>query len=413
MATGFLANAACYASSSEAVLAYWSSQPVSVVPITGATNGTFIVHYLPSGASFVRVTDRCIQSSTTSTCTRSTTAVPICATISMSGVTSPITGVDATMVSFKTATVCGATQQALRDLAYNQYAYVAINSYNGADLYGQFWLQSFTNYGSSGPTKTACTINALTCPQGIQYAYTEQKTVNYKRQSLSYPGDPPTFTNTVNTFNYYIFNNPHYLNPGKMYSVNDAASTLVDSDLTQRADPALLAAIANRIWSEAAQQPGYVGAPYNPAQPVTESDILADIAAGTYPHPTVSDLLTLTKSSVQSAPVLDPVAVPVPEASGETAQVDFGPDPGTPSPTLDDSPTGSTIVGQVMGLLPSLSAFTVPSHLSECHAPSFEFFGNTYAMQSMCDLLEGQRALLSTVFGALWGIFSLTLVLRA
>ena len=76
MATGFLANAACYASSSEAVLAYWSSQPVSVVPITGATNGTFIVHYLPSGASFVRVTDRCIQSSTTSTCTRSTTAVP-------------------------------------------------------------------------------------------------------------------------------------------------------------------------------------------------------------------------------------------------------------------------------------------------------------------------------------------------
>lgn len=338
---------------------------------------------------------------------------PICATISMSGVTSPITGVDATMVSFKTATVCGATQQALRDLAYNQYAYVAINSYNGADTMGQFWLQSFTNYGSSGPTKTACTINALTCPQGIQYAYTEQKTVNIKRQSLTYPGDPPTFTNTVNTFNYYIFNNPHYLNPGKMYSVNDAASTLVDSDLTQRADPALLAALANKIWQQAAQQPGYSGAPYNPLNPVTESDVLADIAAGLYPHPTVSDLLSLTSPNTSTAVVLDPASVPIEAPATSTAQVDLGPDPGTASPTLEATPTGSTVVGHVMGLLPSLSAFTIPAHVSACEGSTFDFFGHVMTIDPGCNLIEGQRALLSTLFSAIWGISALFIVLRA
>lgn len=77
MAVGFLASGVCYATSAEAVNAHWSLQQASVVPVTGINNATFHTFFLPSGAAFVRVTDRCVQTTTTSTCTRSTTALPV------------------------------------------------------------------------------------------------------------------------------------------------------------------------------------------------------------------------------------------------------------------------------------------------------------------------------------------------
>jgi hypothetical protein len=102
-----------------------------------------------------------------------------------------------------------------------------------------------------------------------------------------------------------------------------------------------------------------------------------------------------------------------PAGQPSTTVVDLGPDPATPAPDLEAAPTGSTIVSQVMGLLPSLSAFTMPGHTSECSAPTFDFYDHTYSFQSMCDLLEGQRSLLSIIFSAMWGVSALTLVLRA
>jgi hypothetical protein len=102
-----------------------------------------------------------------------------------------------------------------------------------------------------------------------------------------------------------------------------------------------------------------------------------------------------------------------PAGQPSTTVVDLGPDPATPAPDLEAAPTGSTIVTQVMGLLPNLSAFTMPAHTSECSAPTFDFYDHTYSFQSMCDLLEEQRSLLSVIFSAVWGVSALTLVLRA
>ncbi|WP_157265658.1 hypothetical protein [Thiobacillus thioparus] len=341
--------------------------------------------------------------------------MPICASVSMTfQYPAPMTTLDASLASYKTATVCGASQQAVRDMAYNQYAYVVIRDYNGTDAYATYTLQSIVNFGASGPTKISCSINPYTCPQGLQYSYAEQKTVNYKKDSTA-SGGSIVYPSNVVTFTYTIFNNPAFVDPAKAYQVNDAAATLTNSDLSSRADPELLAAIANKIWQQAAQQPGYQGAPYDVNNPVTAQDVMNDIAAGLYPWPTVADLLTLTIASGQTVPQLDPAAQPVEQPAGQpsTTVVDLGPDPATPAPDLEAAPTGSTIVSQVMGLLPNLSAFTMPAHTSECSAPTFDFYGHIYSFQSMCDLLEEQRSLLSVIFSAVWGVSALTLVLRA
>lgn len=303
-------------------------------------------------------------------------------------------------------TVCGNTVAEI-DQQVATYFYTAnAMGYNGTYGGATYTVNSITLNSTAGPTKISCAISPLICPEGVRYQYDKFYTTN--RSNSVDPGS----VNVATRYQHFVFNNPNYVDNTKAYTLNDAAVKLQPSDLNTRADPELLAAIANKIWQQAAQQVGYIGAPYDPANPVTAADVLADIAAGLYPHPTVRDLLALVSQNAQTPPRLDPEAVPIPETEA-TAKVDLGPDPGIGQPTLEETPTGNAIVAQVMGLLPSLSGFTMPAHTSTCEAPTFSFFNSTQTMQPMCDLLEQQRLLLSTIFGAMWGIASLAMVLKA
>lgn len=305
-----------------------------------------------------------------------------------------------------TGTVCGNTVAQL-DEQVATYFYTAIAmGYNGTYGGATYQVNSVTLNSTAGPTKISCAISPLICPEGVRYQYDKFYTTN--RSNNVEPGT----VNVATRYQYFVFNNPNYVDNTKAYALNDAASKLQTPDLNTRADPELLAAIANKIWQQAAQQPGYAGAPYDVANPVTAADVLSDIAAGVYPHPTVADLLSMVAATLQTAPRLDPTAQPV-EVTESTAKVDLGPDPGITQPTLETVPSGNAIVAQVMGLLPSLSGFTMPAHTSTCEAPTFSFFNSTQTMQPMCDLLEQQRALLSTIFSAAWGIVSLLIVLKA
>lgn len=299
------------------------------------------------------------------------------------------------------ATVCGNTVQELEDQARTLYAHnlITVQGSFGATITGN------TLTASAGPTKLVCTLSSINCPEGIRYTYTR----NYQTAYVQY-GEPGTFNTS---FSFSVFNNPSFVDSTKLYTLNDAAARLGDTDLAARADPELLAAIANKIWQQAAQQPDYQGAPYDVQNPVTAADILADVAAGLYPHPTNYDLLSLPSPNPETVVELDPDAVPVPETASDSVTVDLGPDPGTASPSLEDAPTGSTIVAHVMGLLPALSAFSIPAHVSSCEMPSFDFFGNEMSMDPGCDVIETQRDLLSTLFSAIWGVSALMFVLRA
>lgn len=305
-------------------------------------------------------------------------------------------------------TVCGNSVAELEQQVATYFYTAHALGLNGVFGGGTYRVNSVTLNSTAGPTKISCALSPLICPEGVKYQF--DKFYTTVRSNNVEPGS----TTVATRYQFFVFNNPNYVDSTKAFTLNDAVSKLQPSDLSQRADPELLAAIANKIWQQAAQQPGYVGAPYDAANPVTAADVLADIAAGLYPHPTVADLLTLVSPNAQTPPRLDPGATPVDATDpANTVTVDFGPNPGIQQPTLDEPPTGSTIVAQVMGLLPSLSGFQMPAHTSTCSAPTFTFFNSTQTMQPMCDLLEQQRVLLSTIFSAMWGIASLAMVLKA
>lgn len=338
--------------------------------------------------------------------------LPLCATVSIDA---PNAG-----AGKRNATYCGSSLQQLQDLAFIPYkaVIVATNYQRQTTTYIESMTITAVAFQSNqGPTKTSCAISPLICPEGIAYAFTKAYVVtrvyHYEKSPNTYNEAPKNTTyNDATSYTLMVFNNPQYIDPTKTVTLNDASAKLTTADLTARADPELLAAIANKIWQQAAQQPGYAGAPYDAANPVTAADVMADIAAGVYPHPTVADLLSMVSANAQTAPRLDPTAQPVEVADG-AAKIDLGPDPGVAQPALETVPTGNAIVAQVMGLLPSLSGFTMPAHTSTCTAPTFSFFNSTQTMQPMCDLLEQQRALLSTIFSAAWGIVSLLIVLKA
>lgn len=312
--------------------------------------------------------------------------------------------------SNSTATFCANSLPDLLDQVKTKYAQGIANFIQSYTSVGST-LRTYTAASSSGPTKTACSLSPLVCPEGVVYAYVQQFQIDFIGPS----GQVVAPIGGLVAYSYRVFNNPNYIDTTTRYSLNDAVSRLQPVDLSSRADPELLAALANKIWQQAAQQPDYQGAPYDVNNPVTVQDIEADIASGLYPWPTVADLLTLTVATGQTAPQLDPAAQPVEQPAGQpsTTVVDLGPDPATPAPGLEAAPTGSTIVSHVMGLMPSFSAFQIPSHAAECSMPSFDFFGTQVTMTSACDLIEGQRALLSTLFTAIWGVSALVFVLRA
>lgn len=312
------------------------------------------------------------------------------------------------------AVLCGNTVAEIENQAFIRYVAGLVPTYNYNNGNESKVLTSNVPSVSSGPTKVVCTLSPINCPEAIRYNYSRSFTTNY---TLTYYLPPPAQVipvSTTTSYSFSIFNNPNYVDSSRAYTLNDAAAKLQASDLSTLADPELLAAIANKLLQQAAQQPGYEGAPYDVNNPITAEDILADVAAGLYPHPTNYDLLSLPSPDVATAPQLDPEASPLPDAAPEgSVTVDLGPDPGIASPGLEDAPTGVSIVGHVMGLLPSLSNFSVPAHASTCEAPSFDFYGSTYTMQSMCDLLEGQRDVLSVLFSLTWSVVSLGIVLRA
>ncbi|MDP2031449.1 MAG: hypothetical protein Q8K12_17585 [Thiobacillus sp.] len=341
---------------------------------------------------------------------------PVCALVSMSFISMQYHAtVYGSLANLRSATVCGSDEVQVTAMALNQYIYISNKVYNDPSIgngsqVGTGTLLARTPLSSSGPTKIACTINAYTCPNGVQYSFTRVFT---DQSHNVWPGVNPVIYTSNNTVTFTMFNNPAYIKSTSATSVNDAAAQLTQYDLLSLADPQLIAAIANKIWQKASEQPDYVGAPYNPSNPITAQHVIDDIAAGLYPHPTVQDLLSPATATPTTEPVFDPAAETVSPAAPGAAQLDLGPNPGISTPGLEEAPTGESIVSFIMGKLPAFSAFQIPVHESACVVPSMEFYGQTYSFQSMCDLAEQQRALLASIFLALWGITSLAIVLKA
>ncbi|EEG06922.1 hypothetical protein [Pseudogulbenkiania ferrooxidans] len=221
-------------------------------------------------------------------------------------------------------------------------------------------------------------------------------------------------------------------------SLSDAVSGLPDSEKSKPINPVLLAALANQLWKQAAQQPGYDGIPYSNIQPISAADAQAWQQANASYYPTVGDMTApmpsagsgATGGSSPWAPLPpDSTGTPVSPDTGtgtvtpggstgtnpgaDQPQLNLGTDPGIGAPSLETTPTAQMILAPLLNLLPDFKRFTTPQHLAVCPKPEFNLFGKVIVMDSQCTIAEGQRQALYLIMTVVWGVVAVLIILSA
>jgi hypothetical protein len=210
---------------------------------------------------------------------------------------------------------------------------------------------------------------------------------------------------------------------------SSAASAIPSSEASQAVNPALLAAIANQAWMNAAASSGYSGLPYDASNPITTSDVQAWQSQNPAYYPTVQDLIspqpapvggtattpfTLPTSSTPQTSA-DPTATPstVTNPAASNPLENLGGDPNIGMPTLENIPTVAQILDPVFSLFPSLRQYAMPQHTATCPTATLNLFNHTQAFDAHCNLLEQVRSIVAAVMAAVWVFVSLRVVLSA
>lgn len=182
-------------------------------------------------------------------------------------------------------------------------------------------------------------------------------------------------------------------------------------------NPALLAKLVDKLFKEAASQPGYDGPAYFP---ITEADARpGDV--------TVGDLNSTPAQPGDPTPAPSPnpdapAPTPSPTASPPeyTDKCDFGltgcDNPGTPPPEIGEPETG--IMDPIFEWLPDLPSISLPTAGAQC--PTWQIdasaFGGqawSFTMDSHCGLFESNRSAISVVMVALFGLMAALIILRS
>lgn len=167
-------------------------------------------------------------------------------------------------------------------------------------------------------------------------------------------------------------------------TLSQAIAAVPSSVQSQALDAGLLATMANKLWQQAAQIPGYQGLPYSMSNPITAADVSAWQAANPSLYPSVGDALSpvapaatagtaipvvpMPNTAVQTSPTTTPSTNPAtnpsttvtvsPQAGPVTIDVtlNLGPDPGVQQPALEQTPTAQSILDPITSLLPGLKS---------------------------------------------------------
>jgi hypothetical protein len=228
---------------------------------------------------------------------------------------------------------------------------------------------------------------------------------------------------------------PTLVNPLPVPSVtltkpaSQAAADLTPEEKAKPANPDLVAKIADAAWKNAAASPGYNGAPYDAADPISAADASAFRTTNPEKWPTVGDLV-----APQTAPAGAPAAQPwtLPNSAPSTSP---GTDPGTgtgtnPStpiewgtftpPVLEATPTMQSILDPLFNLWPQWSSFSFPQHEATCPTPSFKLpdgvmQGREIHFTQMCDFMEQNniRVAMQAAFAVAWAILIAFIIMSA
>lgn len=202
-----------------------------------------------------------------------------------------------------------------------------------------------------------------------------------------------------------------------------AVSNIPESEMAKPVNPQLVADAVNKAWQQAALQPGYMGLPYDAANPVTATDVQAWQSANPSAYPSVSDFVAPAVSPSTSTVPFAPPGVQtttqgtqypgINSAPEGSAKVDLGYDPAIPLPSLENTPTGSEIFKPISDGVAPWTNFTLPGHTSACPTASFTWWQRTHVMDAHCTLIANNQATITTAMYALWVLVALFIILGA
>lgn len=211
-----------------------------------------------------------------------------------------------------------------------------------------------------------------------------------------------------------------------------AVSGLSPQALAQPVDYASMALMINKLWKDAAAQSGYQGIPYDATNPVTSTEVQSFAQANPASYPTVA-ALTAPIGGAGSAAVTSGLApsTTISPTAPVTPAVPVNPPTTTviapPAPTTDlgvdpnirfvppVAPTAQSILDPILNMLPGWRTATFTQD-GTCPKPTFDFapFMNlTVTMESHCNLLEQNRALISSIMSGVWLLIAALIVLSA
>lgn len=194
-----------------------------------------------------------------------------------------------------------------------------------------------------------------------------------------------------------------------MKPIADAVSDLPVAVLEQPVSDKMLADAVNASWKAAIRDAG--GLPWAVSDPITPADVAQWKKDNPTLVPTVGDFLAPVSSGT-TVPIGTPSTGPAP-SPGTGTDIDLGPDPNTPAPILEPTPTAAEIISPLVGLMPDLKAFSIPAHTSTCPIPSFSAFGRSYMIDSHCALIDNSRSVIEAAMLLVWSIGAIFIVLRA
>ncbi|MBA4214260.1 MAG: hypothetical protein C0449_14385 [Polaromonas sp.] len=224
----------------------------------------------------------------------------------------------------------------------------------------------------------------------------------------------------------YTFTPPGTVPSATAQTLQQAVTALPETEKAKPVNPQLVAAVANTLWQQAAAQPGYAGLPYPASNPISTEEAQAWMEANPGIWPTVGDFVApnpVTSNSPQpwampsnpTAPVSTPTTQPNPNATNPASQnplTNLGPDPGTPAPTLETTPTAAQILDPVLNMLPDHRGFTAVSQTGTCPTPVIELYGR-HTLDAHCVLIENNKSIIQAAAMVAWTVMALFIVLSA
>ena len=188
----------------------------------------------------------------------------------------------------------------------------------------------------------------------------------------------------------------------------------------------------NKLWKDASVQSGYQGIPHDALNPVTTATVQAYATANPLAYPTVAALVApigavgspavttgLAPSTtynptvpvVPATPVAPPTSTVIAPPSATT---DLGVDPNIRFlPPV--APTAQSILDPILNMLPGWRTATFTAS-GDCPKPNINFapFMNlVVTMESHCNLIEQNRALISSLMSGVWLLIAALIVLAA